>query len=63
LLVRRPGLRGVRHKAEIEGFAEVARADGVRFQSTTYQDVIVRLARNERDRHRDYINYLAARYL
>jgi hypothetical protein len=40
-----PGLQAVRHRAEVEEFQAVAKADGVSFQATTYQDVILRLAR------------------
>jgi hypothetical protein len=57
------GPEAVRHRGEIDDFRAVAATDGVRFQATTYQDVILRLARGERDEHRNYVDYLAERYL
>jgi N-acetylmuramic acid 6-phosphate (MurNAc-6-P) etherase len=58
-----PGPEAVKHRSEIEDFAATVRADRVQFQSITYQDVIVRLAKSERGPHREYVDYLAERYL
>jgi hypothetical protein len=57
-----PGPQAVRHRAEIEEFRADANADGLSFQATTYQEVIVRLAR-EPEKHRLYVDHLAERYL
>jgi hypothetical protein len=57
------GTEAVGHRQEVEEFAATAREDGVAFQATTYQDVIVRLARGERANHQSYIDYMVERYL
>lgn len=57
-----PGGQGVLHASEIEEFAAYAARDGVRFQSLTYQQVIRRLARDQRGSHRAYVDYLTERY-
>ena len=57
-----PGPEAVGHRSEID-FATTARADGVRFQSITYHDVVIGLAKGERDSHREYVDCLAGRYL
>jgi hypothetical protein len=57
-----PGSQGVQHAQEIEEFAEYAVRDGIQFQSSTYQQVIARLARDHRESHQPYIDYLTERY-
>jgi hypothetical protein len=57
-----PGDEACRHRAEVDEFAAIARADGVDFRALTYQDVIVRLA-SVRGRHSQYVDYLVDRYL
>lgn len=51
------------HRDEVSEFASVAKDDGIRFHSITYQELIVKLAKNFRDSHGDYIQYLSERYL
>lgn len=58
-----PGPEAVKHTAEIAEFAALAARDGIAFQSLTYQDVILSLARTERGSHEAYVDYLAGRYL
>ena len=57
-----PGDEACGHRAEVDEFAAIARADGVDFGALTYQEVIARLA-SVRDGHRAYVDYLADRYL
>lgn len=56
------GEQGFHHRKEIEKFAGIVRSDGVVFQETTYQYLIVRLAKYRED-HSKYIKYLTERYL
>ncbi|MCI0462774.1 MAG: hypothetical protein L0Z62_37985 [Gemmataceae bacterium] len=58
-----PCPEGAAHRDEISRFGEVLRADGVDFQCLTYQEVILRLARDQRAGHPAYVDYLAERYL
>jgi hypothetical protein len=58
-----PGTQAVLHRSEIENFRALAASDGVHFQGTTYQDVIMGLAKAVREEHRDYVDYLVERYL
>lgn len=58
-----PGEHGARHQEEIDEFSKVVRADGVRFRATTYQELILALADRCRAEHREYVDYLAERYL
>mgnify|MGYP003563409767 CR=1 FL=1 len=57
------GEDGKRHRDEAEEFASVAKKDGIRFHSITYQELIVKLARDYRSSHSDYLRYLTERYL
>jgi hypothetical protein len=57
------GVQGVRHREEVAEFTKVAHEDGVKFHSLTYQELIVKMARNLSSEHSDYIRYLASRYL
>jgi hypothetical protein len=57
-----PGAAAVHHAAEINSFADAAAADGVAFNSLTYQELILRLSRDEQV-PRPYVDYLAERYL
>lgn len=56
------GESGYRHRQEAENFKDVVRSDGVVFHETTYQDLIVRLAKH-REEHQDYVGYITSRYL
>lgn len=58
-----PGPEAVRHAEEVAEFARVMGRDGVMFQSITYQDVILSLARHQRVDHGAIVDYLAGRYL
>jgi hypothetical protein len=51
-----------KHRQEIEEFTEIVRSDGVIFHATTYQDLIIGLAKN-RENHSQYVSYLTERYL
>lgn len=57
------GPEAVRHADEIGEFAKVIGRDGVMFQSLTYQDVILSLAKHQRVGHEAIVDYLAERYL
>ena len=58
-----PCPEGATHRDEVSRFAEIARADGVDFQALTYQEVLLRLARDQCAAHPAYVDYLAERYL
>jgi len=53
---------GINHK-EIGEFTEITKADNIHFHAMSYQDLIIKLAKNYRDTHRDYIDYISGRYL
>lgn len=57
------GEQGARHRDEVLEFAEVAKSDGIKFHSLTYQELIVKLSKISRTEHSDYIRYLTERYL
>ena len=57
------GKEGGDHRAEVEDFASIAKAEGVHFHALTYQELILKLAREYRDQHPAYIEYLTSRYL
>jgi hypothetical protein len=57
-----PGPEAVKHVAEIAEFAAIASQDGIAFQSLTYQDVILSLARNQRVQHGAFVDYIVERY-
>ena len=57
------GEEGVVHRKEIERFSEIVDRDGVSFKSITYQELIARLSEQVRDGHRQYVEYISARYL
>lgn len=56
------GEPGFLHRQETERFAAIVRSDGVDFHESTYQDLIVRLARYRKD-NEDYVTYITQRYL
>jgi len=56
------GEPGFRHRQEVEEFARIVRSDGVVFHESTYQDLIIRLARH-REHHTEYVSYITERYL
>lgn len=57
------GEQGKQHRDEVEDFASVAKQDGIKFHSLTYQELITTLANQLRTEHKDYIRYLTERYL
>jgi hypothetical protein len=57
------GEQGKRHRDEVEEFASIAKQDGIKFHSLTYQELITTLANQLRTEHHDYIRYLTERYL
>ena len=52
-----------KHHKEIEEFIKITKADGLYFYAMSYQDLIIKLAKNYRNTHRDYIDYISERYL
>lgn len=57
------GDRGTRHRDEVLEFTKIAKKDGIKFHSLTYQELIVKLANKLRTEHPEYIRYLTQRYL
>ncbi len=57
------GKEGADHQEEIDVFTEIAKSDGIHFSSFSYQALILRLAKECRDEHNAYIQYLTERYL
>jgi hypothetical protein len=57
------GEQGKRHWDEVGEFASVAKQDGIKFHSLTYQELIATLANQLQTEHHEYIRYLTQRYL
>lgn len=57
------GEEGASHRREVKVFSEVMKADGVKFHSMSYQELIVKLSNEYRREHEDYIKYVTERYL
>jgi hypothetical protein len=57
------GEEGFIHRKEIEAFKVIAGADGIKFHSLSYQELIVRLAKECGPEHKQYIRYITGRYL
>lgn len=57
------GYDGWQHRQEIEKFKQIAKADGIQFHATSYQELINKLANQHRQSHPDYIKYISSRYL
>ena len=57
------GDQGKRHRDEVLKFSEVAKADGIKLHSLTYQELIINMANNLRVEHPDYVRYITGRYL
>ena len=51
------------HRAEIKRFQEIIHKDPIRFVPVTVQEVIARAVAVCRDDHREYVDYIADRYL
>lgn len=58
-----PGGEGAVHRKEIKSFTGITKADSVKFHALSYQELIVRLARDYRQEHPEYIKYMTERYL
>jgi hypothetical protein len=57
------GEEGKGHRDEVARFASVAKSDGIKFHSLTYQELIAKLSRELRGEHGEYVRYLTERYL
>lgn len=57
------GEDGFKHREEIEQFAKIAEADGIRFKHITYQEVIANLSKDFYEGNEAYCDYLTERYL
>lgn len=57
------GPESAKHHKEIDEFTKITKADGIYFHAMSYQDLIIKLAKNYRETHRDYIDYITGRYL
>lgn len=53
---------GIHHK-EIDEFTAIIKADNIHFHAMSYQDLIIKLAKNYRKLHKGYIDYITGRYL
>ena len=58
-----PGVAGATHSKEVQDFVEIAREDQMNVISATYQDTLIRLAREQRAQHAAYMDYMVERYL
>ena len=58
-----PGSEGAKHREEVGEFLKTARADGIAVSAMSYQELIIRLAREYRSVHKEYIEYITGRYL
>ena len=57
------GEEGAKHREEIEKFKNVTDSDNIKFHAMSYQELIVKLAKEYRKDHDKYINYITERYL
>ena len=57
------GPESATHHREINEFIKITKADGVYFYAISYQDLIIKLAKNYRKLNRSYIDYITGRYL
>lgn len=57
------GKEGADHRKEIEKFSGIAREDGIYFDAMSYQELILVMSREYREKHGPYIKYLSERYL
>lgn len=57
------GEAGNRHRNEIEQFTKILDADGIKFLSMSYQELIGILSSRYRREHKSYVQYLTERYL
>jgi len=57
------GDQGKQHRDEVAKFTEVAKSDGIKFHSLTYQELIVIMGNKLPREHSEYLRYLSKRYL
>lgn len=57
------GEEGACHRGEVQRFSEIAKRDGIKFHTITYQELIVRMQHRLSVEHKAYVNYLTSRYL
>lgn len=57
------GKDGYEHRKEIEQFAKIVKKDNVKFSHITYQEVIIKLAKEFYKWNKSYCDYLFERYL
>jgi len=57
------GLESAKHHEEIEEFTKITEADRLYFHAMSYQDLIIKLAKNYRKLNKSYIDYITGRYL
>ena len=57
------GFEGSKHREETEEFTKKAKADNIYFHALSWQELIIKLSKEYRDSHGDYIKYISGRYL
>jgi hypothetical protein len=57
------GEDGKRHQDEIDQFINITKKDKIKFHALTYQELIIKMASQLRNSHKEYIKYLTGRYL
>ena len=57
------GEEGAVHRTEIEAFSEIVKSDNIKFHALSYQELIVKLSKEYRLNHEEYIKYISDRYL
>jgi hypothetical protein len=58
-----PGPEGTNHRQEIEKFAEIAKKDGIKFHSKSFQELIVKMKKSFYAENKEYLDYITDRYL
>jgi len=57
------GPESAKHHKEINEFTKITKEDGIHYHAMSYQDLIIKLTKDYRKIHRDYIDYISGRYL
>ena len=57
------GTEGAKHREEADRFIAVAKQDDIKVHSQSYQELSIKIARDYRDSHQKYVEYITARYL
>lgn len=58
-----PGNDGCQHRKEIKQFSDIAKSDNIKFHSTSYQELLIKMKNNLYVGNEKYINYMIDRYL